>query len=126
MASSTEKKLALVTGSTSGIGESIAYALASKGMEIVINGFGTEERIRAVQEECQSRGAPHVEYCSADLMDARQIEAMFSEIKEKFGKTPDVLVNNAGKIQCLTVLQTRYNILLCRAATRGSIGRVSY
>lgn len=105
MASSTltEKKLALVTGSTSGIGESIAYALASKGMDIVINGFGTEEQIRAVQKECQSRGAPHVEYCSADLTDVRQIETMFSEVKENFGKTPDVLVNNAGKIQCLTV-----------------------
>lgn len=99
-------KLALVTGSTSGIGESIAYALASKGMSVVINGFGTEEQIRAVEEECRRRGATRVEYCAADLTDVKQIETMFQTIREKFGKTPDVLVNNAG--MCYECEYTEY------------------
>ena len=85
-----------MTGSTSGIGEKIAYALASKGMSVAINGFGTEEQIRAVEEECRRRGALQVEYCAADLTDVAQIEAMFQMMKDKFGQAPDVLVNNAG------------------------------
>lgn len=63
---------------------------------VAINGFGTEEQIRAVKEECLKRGAHQVQYCAADLTDVKQIEAMFEAMKEKFGKTPDVLVNNAG------------------------------
>ena len=105
-------KLALVTGSTSGIGENIAYALASKGMSVVLNGFGTQEQIQAIKKECLSRGAPQVQYCSADLTDSKQIEDMFREVKDKFGKTPDVLVNNAGK-QFRIVNSTAYYTDTC-------------
>lgn len=96
MAEADATRLALVTGSTSGIGESIAYALASKSMNVIINGFGSEEQIGRVVEACRQHGAPRVEYCPADLSDVEQIQSMFKEIVVKFGKTPDVLVNNAG------------------------------
>lgn len=94
---SAKEKVALITGSTSGIGESIAHVLASKGYQIVVTGFGTDEQIRSVVEECLKRGSPKVEYCPADLSELNQIETMFENIKEKFGRGPDVLVNNAGK-----------------------------
>ena len=89
-------RLALVTGSTSGIGEGIAYRLAACGNAIVITGFGSEEKIQHILEECTKRGSPRAEYCAADLSDCSQIENMFQKIKQLFGKGPDILVNNAG------------------------------
>lgn len=66
----------------------------------MVTGFGTDEQIRSVVEECIKRGSPKVEYCPADLSELNHIETMFENIKEKFGRGPDVLVNNAGK-QCI-------------------------
>ena len=46
-----EKKVALVTGSTSGIGLGIARALASRGSRILLNGFGDEGLVSSLQAE---------------------------------------------------------------------------
>ena len=89
-------KLALVTGSTSGIGENISYTLASKGYAIVVTGFGSQEQIQSVIDECLKRGSPKVEYHNVDLSVPAQIDQLFEFIRIKFGKGPDVLVNNAG------------------------------
>lgn len=97
METSSVRKVALITGSTSGIGLGIASVLASKGYDIVVNGFGGPEVIEAVVKECQGRGAERVEYNGADLSKADQIGEMFKFILDKFGHSPDVLVNNAGK-----------------------------
>ena len=97
MATSSDRKVALITGSTSGIGLETAKVLASKGYDIVVNGFGSPEVIEAVVKECQSRGAGRVEYHGADLSKPDQIGEMFRFILERFGHSPDVLVNNAGK-----------------------------
>lgn len=97
METSSVRKVALITGSTSGIGLGIASVLASKGYDIVVNGFGGPEVIEAVVKECQGRGAERVEYHGADLSKADHIGEMFKFILDKFGHSPDVLVNNAGK-----------------------------
>ena len=94
--STMSTKLALVTGSTSGIGEGIALVLSSKGYDVAITGFGTEEQIQSTLTSCRDRGATRAEYIPADLSDHTQIESMFVTIREKFGRGPDVLVNNAG------------------------------
>ena len=80
-----EGKRALVTGSTSGIGLSIARALRTEGAEIVLNGFGDAGEIAAL---CEELGASH---SGADLTDVGQIEAMMAE-----AGGIDILVNNAG------------------------------
>ena len=80
-----EGKRALVTGSTSGIGLSIARALRAEGAEIVLNGFGDAGEIAAL---CEELGASH---SGADLTDVAQIEAMMAE-----AGGIDILVNNAG------------------------------
>ncbi|MBU1607548.1 MAG: 3-hydroxybutyrate dehydrogenase [Alphaproteobacteria bacterium] len=80
-----EGKRALVTGSTSGIGLSIARALRTEGAEIVLNGFGDAGEIAAL---CEELGASH---SGADLTDVAQIEAMMAE-----AGGIDILVNNAG------------------------------
>jgi 3-hydroxybutyrate dehydrogenase len=82
-------KVALVTGSTSGIGLAIARALAGDGARVMLNGFGDAAEIARLREEL---GALHD---GADLSDPRAIEAMMRRCSDELG-APDILVNNAG------------------------------
>lgn len=84
-------KTALVTGSTSGIGLGIAETLAWQGANIVLNGFGESEPVKA---QIAALGVA-VEYHGADMSKPAEIEAMMQFAAQKFGKV-DVLVNNAG------------------------------
>jgi 3-hydroxybutyrate dehydrogenase len=82
-------KVALVTGSTSGIGLAIAKALASEGARLMINGFGDPTEIA---RECAELGAIHH---GADMSKPYEIERMLEECNAELG-WPDILVNNAG------------------------------
>ena len=84
-----EGKIALVTGSTSGIGLAIASALAGAGAKLMINGFGDATDI---ERECKALGAIHD---GADLSDPAAIEAMMKRCAHELGSV-DILVNNAG------------------------------
>jgi 3-hydroxybutyrate dehydrogenase len=84
-----EGKVALVTGSTSGIGLAIARALAAEGAQLMINGFGDPAEIA---RECDELGAIHD---GADLSDPAAIEGMLTRCADELGG-PDILVNNAG------------------------------
>lgn len=85
---------ALVTGSTSGIGLGIAQRLASKGMNVMLNGFGTTEQIDAAKRSVASHGVK-VGYHGADLSKCNEIEDLIKSTEETLGQV-DVLVNNAG------------------------------
>jgi 3-hydroxybutyrate dehydrogenase len=82
-------KVALVTGSTSGIGLAIARALAAEGAKLMINGFGDPQEIA---RECEALGALHD---GADMSKPDQIEAMMKRCADELGPV-DILVNNAG------------------------------
>lgn len=82
-------KVALVTGSTSGIGLAIARALAAEGAKMMINGFGSDEEIQRLREEI---GAIHD---GANLASPDAIERMMQRCAEELG-SPDILINNAG------------------------------
>ena len=84
-----EGKIALVTGSTSGIGLAIARVFAAEGARLMINGFGPANEI---ERECRELGAIHD---GADLSDPVAIERMMEHCADTLGP-PDVLVNNAG------------------------------
>src|SRR4051812_5349230 len=88
-------KTALVTGSTSGIGLAIAKALAGKGADIVINGFGEAEEIERTRASLERSSGGRALYSRADLTDAAAIEAMMEEAARELGPI-DILVNNAG------------------------------
>jgi 3-hydroxybutyrate dehydrogenase len=84
-----EGKVALVTGSTSGIGLAIATALAAEGVKLMINGFGDAAEIERI---CGELGAIHD---GADMARPEQIEAMMKRCADELGDV-DILVNNAG------------------------------
>jgi 3-hydroxybutyrate dehydrogenase len=82
-------KVALVTGSTSGIGLAIAKALAGEGAKLMINGFGDAAEIK---RECQLLGALHD---GADMSKPAEIERMMKRCADELGPV-EILVNNAG------------------------------
>lgn len=88
-------KVALVTGSTSGIGLGIARAFAASGATIVINGFGAADAVAKIQEDIKAEFGASVLYSPADMSKPNDICAMIETTIESFGRL-DVLVNNAG------------------------------
>ena len=88
-------KTAIVTGSTSGIGLGIAQALACAGNNIVLNGFGNADEIKAITADLHTQTGVQVEYSNADMSRPEQISKMVQESEARFG-TVDILVNNAG------------------------------
>lgn len=87
-------KLALVTGSTSGIGWGIARALAAQGCHIVLNGFGEPEALAALCSELERDHGVQVHYDPANLAVTDEIEALMQRCAARGGL--DILVNNAG------------------------------
>ena len=88
-------KTAVITGSTSGIGQGVAEAFAAKGANIVLNGFGDPDAIEADRAALSKKHSVPVRYSGADLTDVGQIESMVAGVVEEFGAI-DILINNAG------------------------------
>ncbi len=86
---------AIVTGSTSGIGLAIADALAARGADIVLNGFGDPEEIEATRASMAEQHGVKVSYSCADMTKPSQIAAMVETAEAEMGSV-DILVNNAG------------------------------
>jgi 3-hydroxybutyrate dehydrogenase len=87
-------KVALVTGSTSGIGLGIAKVLARNGADIMINGLGDPQQIEQAKKELAGFGG-RVEYDGADLSKSDQATSLVSNTISKLGQV-DIMVNNAG------------------------------
>ena len=90
-----QDKVALVTGSTSGIGLGIAHALAASGAHVVLNGFGDAQEIEALRAGIEQRYGVQAVYQGADMARAADIEAMMAAVLARFGRV-DIVVNNAG------------------------------
>lgn len=95
-------KIALVTGSSMGIGKTIAFELAKEGVKTIINDpIGGEEAERVVQMIRNIGQEAH--YIKCDVSDATQVRGMVDAIVERYNKI-DILVNNAAiTIDSLTV-----------------------
>lgn len=89
------RKNAIVTGSTSGIGLGIAEALAADGMNVMLNGFGDADEIERIRSDLASRHGVEALYSGADMTRPDEIRAMVEEAEDRLGGV-DVLVNNAG------------------------------
>jgi 3-hydroxybutyrate dehydrogenase len=93
--SSLKGRTALVTGSTSGIGQGIAEALAGEGANLVLNGFGDATAIEALRRALAERSGGEAHYDAADLSKPAEISRMVAAAESRFGAI-DILVNNAG------------------------------
>jgi 3-hydroxybutyrate dehydrogenase len=92
---SLKGKVALVTGSTSGIGLGIAHALAAQGAAILMNGFGDLAAIEALRAGLAEQYGVAVGYSGADISKPAEIAAMVRQAEGELGGV-DILVNNAG------------------------------
>jgi 3-oxoacyl-[acyl-carrier protein] reductase len=87
-------KVAIVTGSSRGIGAAIARRLAADGFAVVVNYAGRAADAEAVVAEIQAAGG-RATAIQADVADAAEVAALFDRTETHFGGV-DVLVNNAG------------------------------
>ncbi|MGH8580724.1 MAG: 3-hydroxybutyrate dehydrogenase, partial [Gammaproteobacteria bacterium] len=88
-------KVAVITGSTSGIGLGIAQGLAKAGTHVVLNGFGDKAEIERVRSEITAQTGVKVVYHGADMSKPDEVSALIRETQESLGSV-DILVNNAG------------------------------
>src|SRR6266550_9400682 len=87
-------RVAIVTGSTSGIGLGVARAFAAAGADVVINGIADQRVIDELCGECAGLGHRAV-YDGANLLEADACAALVTNTIDRFGRL-DILVNNAG------------------------------
>jgi 3-hydroxybutyrate dehydrogenase len=92
---SLKGKVALVTGSTSGIGLGIVRALAAEGADLMLNGFGDAAKIETERAGLAKEFGVRVSYSAADISKPADIAAMVAETQKTLGSL-DILVNNAG------------------------------
>lgn len=88
-------KVAVVTGSTSGIGLGIARALAAEGADVLLNGFGDAGGIDRLRKELASKHGVRASYSGADMSKPADVEKMIETATAELGRV-DILVNNAG------------------------------
>ena len=89
-----DKKVAIVTGSSSGIGAATARLFARNGYNVVINFSRNAEPAEAVADECRALGAD-VLVMKANVAEDADCRALAKAVEEKWGRA-DALVNNAG------------------------------
>ncbi|WP_353265612.1 3-oxoacyl-[acyl-carrier-protein] reductase [Gemmatimonas sp.] len=127
-------RVALVTGSTRGIGRSIAAALASAGARVAVTGRDQAKAEAAAAEIAAATGA-EVRGYAADVSEPAQAAALVEAVEKDFGQL-DILVNNAGLTRDNLLMRLKdddWDAVLnanlrgafatCRAATRGMMKR---
>lgn len=107
-------KVALVTGSTSGIGLGIARALAKEGATLVINGLGDPLEIEKTRAALAAETGVVVHFIGADLSKTAAVEEMITKVEATCGRL-DILVNNAG-VQHVSPIEDfppeKYNLII--------------
>jgi 3-oxoacyl-[acyl-carrier protein] reductase len=93
MSDTTDRRVAVITGGSSGIGAAVGRLLASEGWAIVL-AARTESRLLAMRDDIAGAGGS-VLAVPTDVTDAAQVEALFAATHDAYGRI-DALVNNAG------------------------------
>jgi glucose 1-dehydrogenase len=87
-------QVAIITGSSSGIGAGVARALANEGATVVVNYSSSPDKADKVLDEIIEAGGQGFSF-KADVSKEAEVEALFTETIKRYG-TVDILVNNAG------------------------------
>ena len=103
-----ENKVAVVTGSSSGIGAAIALAFAREGAAVVVNYSRREDAAQKVLQQVEAAGGKGL-VVGADVSDPKEVEAMVQQAVGTFGRL-DIMVNNAGMERKMPFLQTPFEV----------------
>lgn len=88
-------QVAVITGSTSGIGLALARAVAEGGGEVVLNGLGDPAEIERTRADLEASSGVRILYHPADMTRSEEIADMIAFAQRELGRL-DILVNNAG------------------------------
>ncbi|MFO0948169.1 MAG: SDR family oxidoreductase [Planctomycetota bacterium] len=88
------RKVAVVTGSATGVGRAVAWQLAERGIDIVVNYSRSQKEAEETATGVEARGSS-VQLCRCDVSDEEGVRAMFREVADRWGRL-DYLVNNAA------------------------------
>ena len=88
-------QVAVISGSTSGIGLALARAVASRGGDVVLNGLGDPSEIERTRAEMEASCGVKVRYHAADMRNGSEVADMVAFARHDLGRL-DILVNNAG------------------------------
>ena len=88
-------QVAIITGSTSGIGAAMAEALAQNGCNIILNGLGDAAEIEALRARLAADHGVEVRYHPANMLKPDEIADMIASAEREFGRL-DILLSNAG------------------------------
>jgi 3-oxoacyl-[acyl-carrier protein] reductase len=91
-----DQKVAIVTGSSRGIGAAVARRLAAEGARVVVNYARSAEAAEEVVRSIQAAGGEAFS-CRADVADEAQMQVLFDSALQRFGRV-DILVNNAAAL----------------------------
>jgi len=108
------RRVAIVTGSTSGIGLGIARSLAHAGMDVMLNGLGDPTEIEAIRASLAEEAGARIAFHGADMSKPDEIADLVETTRRMLGAV-DVVVNNAG-IQTVAPIEDfpidRYNLII--------------
>ncbi len=90
-----KNKVALITGSTSGIGLGMARGLAHAGVHVMLHGLGDRNEIERVRQQLAAETGVSVRYNGADVRKPEEIKSLVAETEQALGSL-DILINNAG------------------------------
>ena len=99
-----DRKVALVTGGSGGIGRSVSLRLAKDGFTVVLNYAGNAEKAEQVANEIKSADGQTL-IIQADVSNEADVERMFTQIIDTFGRI-DVVVHTAGIMPVSTIAET--------------------
>jgi 3-oxoacyl-[acyl-carrier protein] reductase len=100
----TNRKVALVTGGSGGIGRVVSLRLAKDGFTVVLHYAGNAEKAKQVASEIKSADGQTL-VIQADVSNEADVERMFKQIVDTFGRI-DVVVHTAGIMPVMTIAET--------------------
>ena len=100
-----QNRIALITGGGRGIGRAIAFAFAQEGADVAV-AARTLEQVEQVATDIQGLSKSNVLPVVCDVSNIGSVEQMFGLVMERFGRGPDIMVNNAGIAESAPVSRT--------------------